>query len=238
MTNWHPQIPDGQGPLYHAAGGSGSPQTSPPARSQPERKLPPQRDLAYDLGVTVGTIGRAYATIRQRGLVNGEVGRGTFVLGSAEPIQLQESYKTEPRAADGQRPVRPAVSRRRVRVPFLGARCAMAAAEAIPLLPARGSPCPRIERHPLRQHIGPGNRTGGADRRLTLDITRDHPHEIASYTRAVPDRLARAPGRSGCHAAAGNRRKAVSFRPPARRRRSWRSSRRPQRPATGSPSRI
>ncbi len=44
-------------------------------------KLPPQRDLAYDIGVTIGTIGRAYALVRERGLVSGEVGRGTFVLG-------------------------------------------------------------------------------------------------------------------------------------------------------------
>lgn len=43
-------------------------------------KLPPQRDLAYDIGVTIGTIGRAYALLRERGLVNGEVGRGTYVL--------------------------------------------------------------------------------------------------------------------------------------------------------------
>lgn len=45
-------------------------------------KLPPQRDLAYDLGVTVGTVGRAYDLLAQRGLVRGEVGRGTFVSAS------------------------------------------------------------------------------------------------------------------------------------------------------------
>ncbi|MGE0847955.1 MAG: PLP-dependent aminotransferase family protein, partial [Flavobacteriaceae bacterium] len=44
-------------------------------------KLPPQRDLAYDIGVTIGTVGRAYALVRERGLVSGEVGRGTFVRG-------------------------------------------------------------------------------------------------------------------------------------------------------------
>ena len=52
----------------------------------PGTKLPPQRDLAFDIGVTIGTIGRAYALVRERGLVSGEVGRGTFVLGrDAEP---------------------------------------------------------------------------------------------------------------------------------------------------------
>ena len=42
-------------------------------------KLPPQRNLAYDLGVTLGTVTRAYSEARRRGLVGGEVGRGTYV---------------------------------------------------------------------------------------------------------------------------------------------------------------
>lgn len=71
-------------------------------------KLPPQRDLAYDIGVTIGTIGRAYALVRERGLVSGEVGRGTFVLGrDAEPdkrdveIAHQVSGTRAPYAAPG-----------------------------------------------------------------------------------------------------------------------------------------
>ena len=44
-------------------------------------KLPPQRNLAFDIGVTIGTVSRAYAVARERGLVSGEVGRGTYVLG-------------------------------------------------------------------------------------------------------------------------------------------------------------
>lgn len=49
-------------------------------RLQVGEKLPPQRDLAFRLGVTVGTVGRAYDLLAQRGLVRGEVGRGTYVL--------------------------------------------------------------------------------------------------------------------------------------------------------------
>ncbi|ABS63747.1 putative transcriptional regulator, GntR family [Parvibaculum lavamentivorans DS-1] len=48
----------------------------------PGTKLPPLRDLAYELGVTVGTVSRAYALAASRGEVSGEVGRGTFVLGA------------------------------------------------------------------------------------------------------------------------------------------------------------
>jgi DNA-binding transcriptional MocR family regulator len=48
-------------------------------RLSPGTKLPTHRDLAYRLGVTVGTVTRAYAEAERRGLVIGEVGRGTFV---------------------------------------------------------------------------------------------------------------------------------------------------------------
>ena len=54
-------------------------------RLAPGARLPPQRDLAYRLKVTTGTVGRAYELLAQRGLVRGEVGRGTYVLGTAPP---------------------------------------------------------------------------------------------------------------------------------------------------------
>jgi DNA-binding transcriptional MocR family regulator len=42
-------------------------------------RLPPQRDLAWRLGVTLGTVTRAYKEAEERGLLAGEVGRGSFV---------------------------------------------------------------------------------------------------------------------------------------------------------------
>jgi len=42
-------------------------------------RLPTHRDLADRLGVTVGTVSRGYAEAARRGLVSGEVGRGTYV---------------------------------------------------------------------------------------------------------------------------------------------------------------
>ena len=47
---------------------------------EPSTKLQPQRDLAWRLGVTVGTVSRAYTEAERQGLVRGEVGRGTYVL--------------------------------------------------------------------------------------------------------------------------------------------------------------
>lgn len=46
---------------------------------KPGSRLPTHRDLASDLGVTVGTITRAYQELERLGLTAGEVGRGTFV---------------------------------------------------------------------------------------------------------------------------------------------------------------
>lgn len=46
---------------------------------RPGDRLMPQRDLAHRLGVSVGTVVRAYRIAEQRGLIAGEVGRGTYV---------------------------------------------------------------------------------------------------------------------------------------------------------------
>lgn len=42
-------------------------------------RLPPHRTLAYDLGVSVHTVSRAYDELTRIGLLRGEVGRGSFV---------------------------------------------------------------------------------------------------------------------------------------------------------------
>ncbi len=79
MTTWLPNLSEGAGPLYLRLADRIETDISQGILA-PGSKLPPQRDLAYDIGVTIGTIGRAYAVVRERGLVSGEVGRGTFVL--------------------------------------------------------------------------------------------------------------------------------------------------------------
>ena len=48
-------------------------------RLHPGDRLPPQRRLAKELGLAVGTVSRGYGEAEERGLVVGEVGRGTFV---------------------------------------------------------------------------------------------------------------------------------------------------------------
>ncbi|MFC9975538.1 PLP-dependent aminotransferase family protein [Spirillospora sp. NPDC127200] len=53
-------------------------------RLRPGDRLPPQRRFARDRGIAVSTAARVYLELTRRGLVTGEVGRGTFVR-AAEP---------------------------------------------------------------------------------------------------------------------------------------------------------
>jgi DNA-binding transcriptional MocR family regulator len=78
MTDWVPTLVSIQGPRYlafvlalEADIASG--------RVKPGMRLLPQRDMAQRLDLSVGTISKAYAEAEQRGLISGEVGRGTFV---------------------------------------------------------------------------------------------------------------------------------------------------------------
>lgn len=80
MTIWQPQIDQTRGPIYLAIADALAEDISR-GRLEARTRLPTHRDLAYRLGVTVGTITRAYAEAERRGLVYGEVGRGTFVRG-------------------------------------------------------------------------------------------------------------------------------------------------------------
>ena len=58
-------------------------------------KLPPQRNLARRLGVTTGTISRAYAILERQGLATARVGDGTYVR-SAEHVPASESSDQQP----------------------------------------------------------------------------------------------------------------------------------------------
>ncbi len=90
MTKWVPDLSPHAGPRYQALAGAIA-EAVQSGELPPGAKLPPQRQMAWRLGVTVGTVGRAYMLAEQQGLVSGEVGRGTYVrdlmgdLGESEP---------------------------------------------------------------------------------------------------------------------------------------------------------
>ncbi|GLS30918.1 DNA-binding transcriptional regulator, MocR family, contains an aminotransferase domain [Mesorhizobium albiziae] len=52
-------------------------------RLKPGDRLPPQRTFAYQRGIAASTASRVYAELLRRGLVVGEVGRGTFISGQS-----------------------------------------------------------------------------------------------------------------------------------------------------------
>jgi DNA-binding transcriptional MocR family regulator len=52
-------------------------------RLKPGDRLLPQRAFAYEKGIATSTANRVYVELLRRGLVVGEVGRGTFVAGSS-----------------------------------------------------------------------------------------------------------------------------------------------------------
>ncbi len=145
MTNWLPDLSAGSGPLYlrladqiEAGIGAGTLAAGD--------KLPPQRNLAFNVGVTIGTVGRAYALLRERGLVSGEVGRGTYVLGNG----------------DGDHAVAPNSGR-----DLLGGTRSMAEPGKLPL-DTTGAP-------DIGQTV--------VFQRMIADILREHPAEVAGYTR-------------------------------------------------------
>ncbi|MCB1439664.1 MAG: PLP-dependent aminotransferase family protein [Nitratireductor sp.] len=80
---WVPDISHIEGPRYLALARAIN-EAIDLGALPPGAQLPPQRDLAKELNVTVGTVGRAYKIIRERRLVSSEVGRGTFVRGADE----------------------------------------------------------------------------------------------------------------------------------------------------------
>ena len=83
MTIWTPDLKGHKGPRYRAIADALASDIAS-GRLAIGLRLPTHRDLAEALGVTVGTVSRAYAEADKRGLIRGEVGRGTFVLGGEE----------------------------------------------------------------------------------------------------------------------------------------------------------
>jgi DNA-binding transcriptional MocR family regulator len=86
VTMWVPEIEGRTGPMYLAIADALGEDTTR-GELKAGTRLPTHRELADKLGVTVGTVTRAYAEAARRGLVSGEVGRGTFARGGAPDMQ-------------------------------------------------------------------------------------------------------------------------------------------------------
>lgn len=83
MTMWIPALDGRRGPKYRQIADAIDEEVQR-GTLRPGARLPPHRDLADHLGVTVTTITRAYTEAARRGLIDGHVGRGTFIRGTEQ----------------------------------------------------------------------------------------------------------------------------------------------------------
>ncbi|WP_027681833.1 PLP-dependent aminotransferase family protein [Rhizobium leguminosarum] len=62
---------------------------------KPGEQLPPQRQLAHKIGVSLPTVSRAYEELARRGLTAGETGRGTFIRSTSATSDAVSPYVPE-----------------------------------------------------------------------------------------------------------------------------------------------
>src|SRR6059036_484823 len=130
MTIWRPDLEAHPGPRYLAIVEALAADVSSGAL-KPAGRMPTHRDLAERLGVTVGTVSRAYAEAARRGRV-----RAARPRSPARP-------RASPRLPGGGRQPRGSRGRRRLDPAHRPAR--------------RARPRPRLRGQSARAHHGPGH---------------------------------------------------------------------------------
>jgi DNA-binding transcriptional MocR family regulator len=91
---WVPQLSEFSQPMYLSIADALARDISNGVLNEGDR-LPTLRELATTLNVTPGTISRAYSEAHRRRLVQGEVGRGTYVLNQKQ-LELPASNSVAP----------------------------------------------------------------------------------------------------------------------------------------------
>lgn len=69
-------------------------------RLKPGQRLPTHRELAWHLKLSVSTVSKAYALAERRRLIQGEVGRGTFVTPLPSDLSRTEPNRAQPNLID------------------------------------------------------------------------------------------------------------------------------------------
>lgn len=128
-TNWTPDIARFPGPKFLAL--SLALRDAIRGGVLPEgTRLPTVRDLAFRIGVTPGTVARAYQVLTQEGLLAATVGRGTFVaaasprLGPTQPLFSDRQLVASAGLVDLRAPLLPEVGQTAA---FAGAMATLAA---------------------------------------------------------------------------------------------------------------
>ena len=99
MTIWIPDLSHTDGPIYLALAEAIAREIDTGGLA-PGSRLPTHRQLADGLDVALTTVTRGYAEAERRGLVSGEVGRGTFVRGGRGRGRGRSSTRSERSASD------------------------------------------------------------------------------------------------------------------------------------------
>ncbi len=95
-TIWQPTLSDFDGPKYKAVVAALRTDIAK-GNLRPGDKLPPVRDLAWEIHVTPGTIARAYQEGIAAGILQATVGRGTFIASqSTELPEIERHYNIIP----------------------------------------------------------------------------------------------------------------------------------------------
>ncbi len=97
-TIWQPELGDATGPKYKAVAQAIREGVATGDLAEGV-KLPPVRDLAWTLGITPGTVARAYTILTDEGMLTAEVGRGTYVA-RARPAGLMDGGLDMPLEVD------------------------------------------------------------------------------------------------------------------------------------------
>jgi DNA-binding transcriptional MocR family regulator len=114
-SSWRPILPQSDAPLHLRLSDALSRDIAAGVLPVGAR-LPTHRDLAYALKVGVGTVTRAYAEAEARGLIAGQVGRGSFVVGRpavavAGPVDLAHNLPPGEPAERAERRFKEALAR-------------------------------------------------------------------------------------------------------------------------------
>jgi DNA-binding transcriptional MocR family regulator len=94
-TIWAPNWNNAKGPKYLALHDEVRKDIEA-GKLVPGDKLPPVRELAWKLGITPGTVARAYQKGIDDGFLNAVVGRGTFVADAAGPDRDSDDADIDP----------------------------------------------------------------------------------------------------------------------------------------------
>ncbi|WP_227267966.1 aminotransferase-like domain-containing protein [Roseobacter weihaiensis] len=105
-TIWQPELSDHIKPKYKAVASSIQSGIETGALVE-GAKLPPVRELAWTLGITPGTVARAYTILTESGTLQAEVGRGTFVATTGKPAVSEAPIEVDvvPHGNEGDRDV-------------------------------------------------------------------------------------------------------------------------------------